>query len=204
MAILGMEDQDSRVGFADEDRNVGTFLDDDEFVPVNEAQRTKTSRHVYGLFTKYMGSEAATTFRNVTGLDGGEAWSRLHASYNRRTLGIMFRVQRRVDVSQNSEGRRSSEGSDYAAGRTLEEHELCPKDVQKQMLMRLDEIGENYEYLKTNLVSYSTSKDEQSRLGQVDTSGPVYVDNVTCSEDDDEAGRTWTKSGTTLNVATVD
>ena len=26
--------------------------------------------------------------------------------------------------------------------------EICPKDVKEQMMMRLDEIGENYENLK--------------------------------------------------------
>ena len=32
--------------------------------------------------------------RSVTGLDGVESWARLHANYSRRTLGIIFRVQR--------------------------------------------------------------------------------------------------------------
>ena len=39
--------------------------------------------------------------------------------------------------------------------------------------MRLDEIGENLEHLK-------------SRAGQADTSGPMDVDNVSGSEKDDE------------------
>ena len=41
--------------------------------------------------------------------------------------------------------------------------DMCPEDVNGQMLMRLDEIGENYENLK------SSKKAERSRVGQVGT-----------------------------------
>ena len=36
--------------------------------------------------------------------------------------------------------------------------EMCPTDVKDRMLMRLDEIGENYEHVKTKVVSYSSNK----------------------------------------------
>ena len=52
--------------------------------------------------------------------------------------------------------------------------------------MRLDEIGENYENLKTQVISYSFKKAEQSRAGQADTAGPLDVHNVSDSEKDDE------------------
>ena len=60
--------------------------------------------------------------------------------------------------------------------------EICPKDAKDQMLMRLNEVAENHERSKTNVISYSTNKADQPRVGQVDTSGPVDVDNVSCSE----------------------
>ena len=37
---------------------------------------------------------------------------------------------------------------------------ICPKDVKEQVMMRLDEIGENYENLKAKVVSYTTKKTE--------------------------------------------
>ena len=36
--------------------------------------------------------------------------------------------------------------------------EICPRDVKEQMLLRLDEIGENYENLKAKVISYTTNK----------------------------------------------
>ena len=39
----------------------------------------------------------------------------------------------------------------------------CPKDVKEQMMMRLDETGDNFENLKAKVVSYATNKSEQAR-----------------------------------------
>ena len=46
---------------------------------------------------------------------------------------------------------------------------MCPEDLKDQMLMRLDEIGENHETLKTKVTSYSSNKEEQSCVGQADS-----------------------------------
>ena len=40
--------------------------------------------------------------------------------------------------------------------------EICPKDVKEQMVMRLDEIGENYENLEAKVASYTTNEAEQT------------------------------------------
>ena len=65
--------------------------------------------------------------------------------------------------------------------------EICPKDVKEQMMMRLDEIGENYEILKAK-VSYTTNnnKTEQTRGGQTDVYEPMKVDHVCGSESEEE------------------
>ena len=42
----------------------------------------------------YTESEAAMTVKSVTGLDGVDTWSKLHANYRTRMMGRMFRVQR--------------------------------------------------------------------------------------------------------------
>ena len=44
--------------------------------------------------------------------------------------------------------------------------EICPKDVKEQMLMRLDEIGENCENLKAKVISHTTNNAEQAGGGQ--------------------------------------
>ena len=65
--------------------------------------------------------------------------------------------------------------------------EICPKDVKEQMLMRLDEIGENYENFMAKVVYYTTNKAEQARGVQKETAVPMELDHVSGSElcDDD-------------------
>ena len=65
--------------------------------------------------------------------------------------------------------------------------EIRPKDVKEQMLMRLDEIGENYENVKAKVVSDTTNKAEQARGVQKETAVPMELDHVSGSElcDDD-------------------
>ena len=53
--------------------------------------------------------------------------------------------------------------------------EICPKDVKEQMLLRLDEVGENCENLKVKVISYTSNKAEQSR-GQKETAVPMELD----------------------------
>ena len=43
------------------------------------------------------------------------------------------------------------------------------EDVKDQMLMRLDEIGENWENLGTKVICYSTKEAEQSRVAHAPT-----------------------------------
>ena len=63
--------------------------------------------------------------------------------------------------------------------------EICPKDVKEQMLLRLDEVGENCENLKVKVISYTSNKAEQSR-GQKETAVPMELDYVSGSEMYDE------------------
>ena len=44
--------------------------------------------------------------------------------------------------------------------------------------MRLDEIGENHEKHKTKVISCSSIKAKQSRVGQANTAGPTDVDTA--------------------------
>ena len=46
------------------------------------------------MLARYTSAEASTIVRSEPGLEGVDAWSRLHANHSRRTLGIKFRVQR--------------------------------------------------------------------------------------------------------------
>ena len=46
------------------------------------------------MLARYTNSEASTIVKSVTGLQEVEAYLKIHANDSRRTLGIMFRVQR--------------------------------------------------------------------------------------------------------------
>ena len=50
----------------------------------------------------------------------------------------------------------------------------CPEEVKEQMMMmRLDEIGENYENLKAKVVFYTFNKAEQTRGGHKEMYVPI-------------------------------
>ena len=53
------------------------------------------------------------------------------------------------------------------------------------MLLRLDEVGENYQNLKVKVISYMSNRAEQSR-GQKETAVPMELDYVSGSEMYDE------------------
>ena len=127
--------------------------------------------------------------RDGTGWRSTEAWERL------RALGKIFRVQRECmyqqpanDVSQvrlattqwevKWKAMMSELGGDSWTPdlwRMSAVFEICPKDVKEQMMMRLDEIGENCENLKARVVSYTTNKTEQARGAQKDLHVPMEV-----------------------------
>ena len=64
--------------------------------------------------------------------------------------------------------------------------EICPKDVREHMMVRLDEIGENYENFKAKVVACTTNKTEQARGGQKEMSVPMEVGHVSGSEPEEE------------------
>ena len=121
------------------------------------------------------------------------------------TLGRLFRVQREYmypkpakDVSQvrllimqwvelkamMSELEKDAKIPDLWRMSTL--LEICLKDMKEQMMMRLGEIGENYENLKAKVVSYTTNKTEQAQGGQKEMYVSMEVDHVSGSEPEEE------------------
>ena len=106
---------------------------------------------------------------------------KLYEQLSTRTLGRMFRVQlERMfpelvnDVIQVRLATMQREGNWKAVISELGKDvkipdlwrisallEICPRDVKEQMLMRLDEVGENYDNFKAKVVSYTTNKTEQ-------------------------------------------
>ena len=142
---------------------------------------------------------------SVSEMDGVRAWARLRANYSRRTLGRMFRVQRECmypkpvkDVGQvrlaimQWEEKWKVMMSELGEGAKIRDLwrmsallEIFPKDVKEQMLLRLDEVGENYENLKVKVISYTANKAEQS-WGQKETAVPMELDCVSGSDMYDE------------------
>ena len=61
--------------------------------------------------------------------------------------------------------------------------EICPKDVKEQMLLRLDEIGGNYEnFIKAKVISFTSNKAEHTRRQKKEIAVPIELDNVCGSE----------------------
>ena len=78
---------------------------------------------MYSVSARCRNSEASTIARRVTGLDGAEAWARLHANHNRRTLGIILTAKRECMRPKPAKDE-SSEASDHAVGRAMESHHI--------------------------------------------------------------------------------
>ena len=128
-------------------------------------------------------------------MDGAAAYGQVLDNYSKRTLGIMFRIQRecmrptavkdlggvkRAIVGWEERWRRmttelGTEAKIPDLWRMSAFLEICPKELKEQMLMRSGEIGENYEAWKNKLMSYATNRVEQSK-GRGPT--PMGVDYV--------------------------
>ena len=160
----------------------------------NGSRVDKASQELYSVLVRFTTSEAATIVRSTTSLDGAEAWGRLHANYSRRTMGRMFRVQRdclyppvvkdlktlKLAIMQWEE-RWKSMMTELGIEAKIPELwkmsallEICPKEVREQMLLKMDDIGENYEQMKNKIMSYTTNKIEQTRGGPT----PMELDEV--------------------------
>ena len=79
---------------SDEDKNVGTVLDGDEFEDADQPRCTKAGRELSSLLAKCTESEASTIVRSVTGLDGVETCGKLLRLLQQRNVGEKVRVPR--------------------------------------------------------------------------------------------------------------
>ena len=182
------------------------ILGEDRCLDANREMCREARREMYSVLARYTSYEALTIVQSVTELDGVGTWARLHANYSRRTLGRMLKVQRvcmypkpAKDVGQvhlaimlwvdNWKGMMSEFTGDAKIldlWRMSALLKTFPKDVMEQILMRLYEIGENYENLKAKVISYTTNKAEQARGGQRETVVPMELDHVSGGELYDE------------------
>ena len=146
-------------------RNLKKTLKEDTFVDTNKEPCLKARRELFSVLVRYTSSEASTIVKSVTGLEGVEAWSNLHANYCRRTMARIFRVQRERTYSKRAthvshvrlaimpwEEQWKTVTSEHGQDARITDLwrmsgllEIRPKEVKEQMLMRLDEIGENDE-----------------------------------------------------------
>ena len=135
--------------------NTEEILGEDQFVDANQERCRKSSREIHSVLARYTSSEALTIVTSVATKDGVGAWARLNANHSRRTLGRMFRVQRECmypkpakDVGQVRLAIMQWEDK-WKSMMSVEDvgvaGKFVRKDMREQMLMRLDEIGENYE-----------------------------------------------------------
>ena len=158
------------------------------------------TKELYSFLSRHTDGEAATVVRGVDEMDGIKAFGALHARYSRRTMGRMFRMQKECmyprpvktvgDVAgavlewEERWKRMMSEVGHEARIPDLWKMsallEICPKPIQDQMMLRMDEIGEDYERLKAKILGYVINKVEQGRQGR-----PVQM----------EVDEVWDESG---------
>ena len=144
---------------------------DSRLLDADQAQCTNASRELHSLLARCTRSEAAMIVRSVTGPDGVEG-SKLHANHMTRTLAVMQREEK-------WKKRMTELGGDAKIPELRSKSalpEMCLQDVKDQMMMRLDEIEQCNENLKTKVISHSSDKAEQSRVAEADSSGPTDVD----------------------------
>ena len=164
----------------------------------------QASSELYGMLAKYTDGEAATMVRGVAEYDGLLAWGTLHARYNRRTLGRMFRVQRDCMYPKQArslkevgtqilewEGRWKRMMAELGSEVRIPDLwrmsallEICPRGVREAMEMSLDDIGENYELMTSKVIAYVTNRVEGG-AGPV----PMDVDEVWAGKG--ECGAWW-------------
>ena len=153
-------------------RVVEEILKDVEFVEANGEKCIKASSELYSVLERCTNSGASTI---VTELEEWKDGRSTCENCSRRTLGRMFWVQRACmypklvkDVSQVRLVIMQCEEKWNAMMLEIGNIAKIP-DVWRmpvlleQMLMRMDEIGENYENLKAKAVSYTANKTEQAR-----------------------------------------
>ena len=172
----------------------------------------RASAELFSFLTRFTKSEAATVVKGAKDMDGLLAYSLLHENYSKRTLGRMFRMQRecmyprgakdlagvKIAIMQWEErwkrmkGELGVEVKIPDLWRMSALLEICPQDLKEQMMLRLDEVGEDYEALKSKIVSYATNKVEQTK-----SKGPVpmeldYVQEALGYEyEDEEVDAVW-------------
>ncbi len=162
----------------------------------------KTSGELYSPLMRRTKGDAALVVERVTTLDGLQTWGELHKKYNQKTMGMIFRQQRECmypravqKLEEVESGVMEWEQKWRRMERDLGEDmkipiiwkmaalmEIVPKNIQDQLLMRMDEIGENYEALREKLIQYATNKMEQVRRGKSGGTVAMEVDEVKAAD----------------------
>ena len=70
--------------------------------------------------------------------------------------------------------------------------DMCPKDVQEQMMMKLDEIAVNYENFKAKVMSNTTNKTEQTRRRQKEMYVPMEETMLVATSHKRKTWKMWT------------
>ena len=155
----------------------------------------KVSVELYEMLVLVTEGEAKLTVKSVQERDGLVAWSRLHSCYNRRTLARLMRVHRDLMYPAAAKDAQSLIAAilqwEDKWRKMIQEvakdtkippiwkmaafMELCPKDIQDQVYIMIDEIGEDYEKLKSKVVAWASNKVAQGPV-------PMDIGNVRSEE----------------------
>jgi len=155
------------------------------------------SAELYSILARYTTGEAAALVKSTKNeRDGVEAYGRMHESFNKKTMGRMFRIQRECMYPKEVKDLSKLKGAilewEQKWKKMMEEinddkvkipelwkmsalMEMIPKDLKEHMLLKMDEVGDKYEVLREKIIVYANNKVETGRkAGPV----PMEVDEV--------------------------
>ena len=80
--------------------------------------------------------------------------------------------------------------------------EICPSGVREQMLMRMDEIQEDYGLMRSKIMAYTANKVENSRNGATAMEVDYLEDGGDWGPDEEDGGERYWRStrGTVLRM----
>jgi hypothetical protein len=136
----------------------------------------KLSKELYEVLVITTEGEARLMVRNIATQDGIQAWHRLYRHYNRRTFARILRMHKEAMHPKpvKDMGSLISHVVEWEDrwNRMAKEHkdplpviwkmaalmELCPPEVQDMIYQNVDEVNEDYDKLKHNIITWTSNK----------------------------------------------
>ena len=146
----------------------------------NDEEIMKVDGELYEILCLGTEGEAKNIVRSQTRESGLGAYGLLHDRFNRRTISRVMRVHREVmypkktgnvnqlmekiveweqkwNKMQREEEHKNADVQIPVVWKIAAFLELCPREITEQVMLNMDDIGENYEKLRNKVTSWATN-----------------------------------------------